>query len=240
MKMTDDPDPNDGLISKKTCRGREKQAPTLWGGLSRIMARILWAVWICLVSLATVCAQDAASGDDPGKGYSIVAYGGRLTSRTFGKTVFNVPGDLDIGYLYALGLNRHLFNWPRHFSWEGELLLAKHREKHPEGSQHYEEYIACILLRYHHFPWNRRLNTTIALGEGLSYTSELSRLETRKTGIETRRLLNYLAFELTVSHPRRPEWSLMYRIHHRSGIFGLMGGLKGVSDYYVLGVRYHF
>jgi hypothetical protein len=48
-------------------------------------------------------------------------------------------------------------------------------------------------------------------------------------------LLNYLALEVGLALPRRPDWSLVYRIHHRSGIFGLMGGLRGVSDYYSVG-----
>ena len=214
--------------------------PTLWKGLSRILSRTVWAMCAFLFPLLSVGADDAPTGDEPKKRYSIVAYGGIYTSRTFGKTVSNPPGDLESGYLYAVGLNRHLFSWPRHFTWEGEVLFAKHYEKSEARSQHFEEYIACILLRYHHLPWDRYVDTTIAFGEGLSYTSERSLLETQTAGKETRRLLNYLAVELTLSHPRHPDWSLVYRIHHRSGIFGLMGGLKGVSDYYNLGIRYHF
>ncbi len=33
---------------------------------------------------------------------------------------------------------------------------------------------------------------------------------------------------------------LIYRIHHRSGVFGLFGGVKGASDFYLLGLRYRF
>lgn len=209
-------------------------------GRSSTPALWLWAWGLILLPSLSVWADDAGNGKVPETRHSIVAYGGILTARTFGKTVFNVPGDLESAYIYALGVNRRLFDWPRHVTWEGEFLFAKHRQTLAGVTQRYEEYIACILLRYHHFPWDRHLNTTVAFGEGFSYTSERSLMETEKASQETRRLLNYLAVEVTLSHPQHPDWSLVYRIHHRSGIFGLMGGLKGVSDFYNLGIRYHF
>ena len=74
----------------------------------------------------------------------------------------------------------------------------------------------------------------------MSYTSKLSQREEQYASGETRKLLNYLSVEVGLALPSLPDWSLVYRIHHRSGIFGLMGGLAGVSDYYTLGVRYRF
>ncbi len=209
-------------------------------GFSRLVLRCFWATCILLFPAPAVWADEAGQGDEGEKLWSIVAYSGIYTSRTFGKAVFNLPGDLENNYLHALGLNRRLARWPRHFTWEGEVLFAKHHGRHEKGRQRYEEYVACLLLRYHRFPWDRYVNTTIALGEGLSYTSKLSLREEQYASGETRKLLNHLAVELGFALPRHPDWSLVYRIHHRSGIYGLMGGLKGVADHYSLGIRYRF
>lgn len=206
----------------------------------RRIAQCFLAMFILLFPVSAPWADGAGKGNEAEKPWSIVAYSGMYTSRTFGKTVFGFPGDLENNYLHALGLNRRLVSRPRHFTWEGEVLFAKHHGRHEKGRQSYEEYVACLLLRYHRFPWDRHVNTTIAFGEGLSYTSELSRREEQYASGETRKLLNYLAVEVGFALPGHPDWSLVYRIHHRSGIFGLMGGLKGVSDYYSLGIRFSF
>jgi len=209
-------------------------------GFSRLSIPWFQALSLFLLQVSVACADGAGEDRDWDKPWSIVAYSGMYTPRTFGETVFRFPGDLEKNYIHAFGLNRRLFRWPKHFTWEGEFLFAVHHGRNETGRQRYEEYAACLLLRYHRFPWDRYLNTTVAFGEGLSYTSELSLREAQAASGETRKLLNYLAVELGFALPRYPDWSLVYRIHHRSGVFGLMGGLAGVSDYYCLGIRYRF
>jgi hypothetical protein len=208
--------------------------------LHRLVLPCLLVVCLPMLAAPACRAHEGRSGEEAERLWSVVAFSGMYTSRTFGNTVFGFPGDLEKNYIHALGLNRRLFTWPRHFTWEGEALFARHHGSHLEGRQRYDEYVACLLLRYARFPWDRYVNTSVAFGEGMSYTSRLSRREAQKASAETRKLLNYLAVEIGFAHPRYPAWSLVYRIHHRSGIFGLMGGLEGVSDYYCLGIRYRF
>ncbi len=107
-------------------------------------------------------------------------------------------------------------------------------------TRHFEEYVLAVLLRYHTFPWDNYVDTSIAIGEGLSLTSKIPERESQRDQSESRHLLNYLAIEFAFSIPKYPKAGMVYRIHHRSGVFGLFGGVKGASDFYMLGLRYNF
>jgi hypothetical protein len=50
--------------------------------------------------------------------------------------------------------------------------------------------------------------------------------------------LNYLGFE--VEALIKPEWSLVGRIHHRSGAYGTYSGVSEGSNAYLVGMRYRF
>ncbi|NKB47568.1 MAG: hypothetical protein GKR77_07255 [Legionellales bacterium] len=93
-----------------------------------------------------------------------------------------------------------------------------------------------------HFPWDRYVITTFAVGEGVSYSSKIPSRELRDTtkAANARRFLNFLMFEATFSLPQYPQWQLIYRIHHRSGVFGLYTpGIVG-STAMGVAVRYWF
>jgi hypothetical protein len=93
-----------------------------------------------------------------------------------------------------------------------------------------------------HFPWDKYIVTTIALGEGISYSSKIPARELRdKTkAANARRFLNYLMFEVTFALPQYPRLEVIYRIHHRSGVFGLY--TRGIVGSTAIGiaVRYRF
>lgn len=142
--------------------------------------------------------------------------------------------------MHGLALSRHLVRFRNDwFSFAVEGMVTHHHGRHKEGSQRYQEYVAAIFLRYDYFPWNTYLHRSIALGEGLSLASKTPEREVQIRG-NSQRLLNYLAFELELTLPRHPRYSLACRLHHRSGVFGLFGNIRGASDYYLLGLRYRF
>jgi hypothetical protein len=73
--------------------------------------------------------------------------------------------------------------------------------------------------------------------EGVSLLSEPSNWEkTERENYAT--FLNYLAFE--VEGLVTPEWSVVGRIHHRSGAYGTYSGVREGSNAYLLGVRHRF
>ncbi len=187
----------------------------------------------------------AAETDETGQSrqenkWSLTLSSGMYTDRTFGKAVFNVPGRLESNYMHSLALAREMGRFWDHFSWELEGMFAKHHGKHKTGRQDYEELVGALLVRYHTFPWDKWLDNTLAFGLGVSATTEIPRRELQTEKGKTQRTLNYLAVELEFTLPRFPDTSLTYRIHHRSGVFGLYGGVEGASDFYLLGLRQRF
>lgn len=195
-----------------------------------------------LLTFSGGAAEAGASGSKNTTGalWAGTLFNGIYTDRTFGKTTFNIPGHFENNYLHALSLSRKIWESDLHFSAELEGMFAKHHGKHQSGYQHYEEYTLAFLLRYHTFPWDDYLDASFAIGEGLSLTSKTPKREVQRDNGKSQRLLNYLSVELTFTLPRYPKTSLIYRIHHRSGVFGLFGGVKGASDFYLLGLRYRF
>ena len=97
-------------------------------------------------------------------------------------------------------------------------------------------------IRWNHFPWNHFIKTSIAIGEGISYATRHPFQEVRdpKKAEEAKTLLNYLMFEVGLSLPKYPQWQVFFRIHHRSGAYGLFcRGLIG-STAIGFGLRYRF
>ena len=80
-------------------------------------------------------------------------------------------------------------------------------------------------------------SVNFAIGEGLSQAFSRPTLEGRATGREPRKFLNYLAFEAEFSHPAMPGLTLVPRLHHRSGIFGLIAPQGTGSNFVGLGLR---
>ncbi len=96
-----------------------------------------------------------------------------------------------------------------------------------------------LLFRWEHFPWDRFIVNTYAIGWGVSYDSRVSTWEQHDSS-NTKRLLDFLAFETTLALPKYPEWQLVLRLHHRSGAFGLYGADNAGSNFLGVGIRYNF
>ncbi len=126
--------------------------------------------------------------------------------------------------------------WDDHGRWEWEVQGVKHW-----GQQTHWELNALIALRWRSFPWNELVPTTFAVGDGLSWASEVPDLELAShTNEGATQLLNYLLLEWTFGLPSVPNWDLSLRVHHRSGIYGLFDGVNGGSNVLALGLRYGF
>lgn len=101
-----------------------------------------------------------------------------------------------------------------------------------------------MVLRWQAFPWNNYVKTSFAVGEGVSYVSHVPIGEIEdpelKPGDVTRKLLNYLMLELTVSIPKHPDVQLVYRLHHRCTAYGMYGNEKQGSTNVGLGLRFLF
>ncbi|MFH2065133.1 MAG: hypothetical protein ABIK15_08040 [Pseudomonadota bacterium] len=137
------------------------------------------------------------------------------------------------------------WDWAEGYSYESQNT----------GFNKHNEFNLLLVLRWHEFPWNRHVKTTFGFGEGLSYATEKPPLEKDPHYIlhpalyenspndepyETSRLLNYLMFDLTFALPDYPQYQVFCRLHHRSGVFGLMNEHTVGSNYLTGGFRYQF
>lgn len=101
------------------------------------------------------------------------------------------------------------------------------------------EFDPYLVFRWANLPWNNRVNTSFAIGEGISYVTSVPAIE-KYDNDNTKRLLNYLMFEATFALPDHPRLQLVARVHHRSGAYGLYGAGNSGSNDIGLGVRYLF
>lgn len=125
------------------------------------------------------------------------------------------------------------------FAWE----LAANMTFQTEPQGNIFELNPMIMLRWKYFPWNQFIITSIALGEGISYATNIPTVEMRfinKNWGEPKNLVNFLAIEITFSLPKYQQWELVGRIHHRSVARGHYNAGNASSNALALGVRYHF
>lgn len=122
----------------------------------------------------------------------------------------------------------HAFHGNR-IELEGQVL------RHFGDQSHWEGTIA-LMFRTGQIPLFGGLSVNLAFGEGLSYASERPRLE-GSFRVEPSRFLNYLAFEAEFSHASLPGVYFVPKIHHRSGVFGLIAERESGSNFIGAGIR---
>lgn len=119
--------------------------------------------------------------------------------------------------------------------WEAELQFGQHW-----GEQDHQEINAALLHRWSDWPWDGLVDTSFALGGGLSWGLDVPALEAAgKPGDNATRTLFYMALEFEAVPRGTRRWSVFGRIHHRSGIFGTFNGVHGGSDHVGIGVRWY-
>lgn len=116
---------------------------------------------------------------------------------------------------------------------EWEALYGDHW-----GTDDFHELGANIYARWNRFPWNQFLRTTFAVGMGPSITSKAAHYEPHN-GTKSRVLLQ-LNFEINIYSPSKPQWALLFRIQHRSGVYKWINDVRGGSNFLTIGVRKNF
>lgn len=172
--------------------------------------------------------------DPPERPWSVMLYSGFGTTSDLGQVLtFNI--DSEDSQFLGVVLNHEIFSFWRYFNFELEGQVLRHF-----GKQDNWEFNGLFLVRFNPFPWDKYLDTSFAVGEGLSYATSTPKIEVEQHSNQTSRFLNYLLLELAFQLPKYPEWALASRIHHRSGIYGTFNGVDGASNFLGLGLRYHF
>jgi hypothetical protein len=181
--------------------------------------------------LVLVCRAAAFAEGEDERAWAITILGSRYS----GSKLLDLPGKVDFKDSYTAGfsLTYQFADWGPHMRWELEGQALKHF-----GEQEHVELVSSINVRWVTFPWNRYLHTSLAFGGGLSLATEVPVLERRDPdNSDAAALLHYLMLEAAVGLPGS-RWSVVARVHHRSGIFGLFS--HSGSNLLAVGVRYRF
>lgn len=165
--------------------------------------------------------------------WALTVYHGQASFTKF-VDLLRFNADFQPYYLTTVTLGREFTRWGKHLAWEWESQVTKH-----SGGQDHLEFGLILVMRWHRFPWDDFVDTTVALGSGPSYALKKPPVEAALHD-NVSKLLNFLTIEFTFSPPRSNRWSAMTRIHHRSGAGGTIHGVSGGSNFVVAGLRRYF
>ena len=202
-----------------------------------ISIRIRWSllsVFALLLSFGPGALADEEQNEDDKKRpkWFLTVYGGAHAQDDIAD-VFSFKAKFeDNDYIAVAALAREFWRYKKFISFEVEGQIGKHF-----NNDTFWEFNGLIIGRWHAFPWNKYVNTSFAVGDGLSYYTEVSKVE-KEDDEDAQRTLNYLMFELALGLPQYPRWDMVLRIHHRSSIFGLYGA--GGSNYVCGGIKFSF
>jgi hypothetical protein len=187
-----------------------------------------------LIGLGSNAQADEDLNEDDKKRpkWFLTVYGGAHAQDDIGD-VFSFKAKFeDNDYIAVAALAREFWHYKKFISFEVEGQIGKHF-----NNDTFWEFNGLIIGRWHAFPWNKYVDTSFAVGDGLSYYTEVSKVE-KEDDEDAQKTLNYLMFELALGLPQYPRWDLVLRIHHRSSIFGLYGA--GGSNYVCGGFKFSF
>lgn len=131
-------------------------------------------------------------------------------------------------YMTTLALAQEISKHTEEFGLEAEGQITWHH-----GHDGPLALNGALIGRFYSLPWVTTLNGSFGLGAGLSHSFGIPQLEFAE---RTSRTLLYLMFEYELGIAKS-QWSALFRVHHRSGVFGLFDNVTGGSDYLCLGMK---
>lgn len=185
---------------------------------------------IMVIALMPAFIAKASAADD----FAVTVYGGRMTDGDFGDALTGQADFID-AYVVVGALS---WTFARYFedalSFELEGQVGKWW-----GDQHNVEFNLPLAIRWSKFPWNRYVSTSLAYGLGPSYATKEPAAEIDEHD-STKKFLVYWFGEIAFGPPDS-NWAGVFRIHHRSGAFGLIADRgEGGSNTLAVGLKYRF
>ena len=185
---------------------------------------------IMVIALMPAFIAKATAGED----FAVTVYGGRMTDGDFGDALTGQADFID-AYVVVGALS---WTFARYFeealSFELEGQVGKWC-----GDQHNVEFNLPLAIRWSKFPWNHYVSTSLAYGLGPSYATKEPAAEIDEHD-STHKFLVYWFGEIALGPPDS-NWAGVFRIHHRSGAFGLIADRgEGGSNTLGVGLKYRF
>ena len=164
--------------------------------------------------------------------YALSIYGGRMTDNSMDDFTDSFQGlDFEESSLLTLALARRIATHSELASLEVEGQVVKHFDQ-----QNHWEFNALLAVRWEAFFWDKYLDTSLAVGIGPSYATDVPEIEVQRSG-ESKRLQVYMMVELEFVLPSYPNVAVITRIHHRSNAFGIVAD-SGSSNALAFGLKF--
>ena len=178
--------------------------------ISGYQVRQFVALLLIIAVMIVFTGKTMAAGD-----FATTVYGGRMTDDNFEEALSGQADFVD-AYVVVGALS---WTFTRFFenalSFELEGQIGKWF-----GDQHNLEFNLPMVMRWSKFPWNNHVSTSLAYGLGPSYASKEPAAEIDRND-STQKFLAYWFAEITFGPPGS-NWAGVFRLHHRSGAFGLI------------------
>ena len=189
---------------------------------------------VIVFCVLTLCPGKRHLAEAYEKKWSVFVYGGQWSDTPIGSILLFQTRFKD-SYVWAAGISRKIIDITDDLLIEAELGTARHT-----GLQHHFELNASFNLRWHNFPWDNVVNTSIAYGLGPSYAARRPPVE-ESSKQRPAHVLVFMPVEITFAPPKQYNlpWEFLVRVHHRSGAYGVVSHGKG-SNFVSAGLRYRF
>ena len=129
--------------------------------------------------------------------WSVSLYGARLSGDTL-IDMIDSSATYDDSYFLPAALSRNIGTLAAYIDFEVEGQVVQHF-----GDQRHQEFNVLIAGRWLPFPWDKYLDTSFAIGNGVSYATKIPEIEAREHK-NTSRFLNYMMYELAFALPDYP------------------------------------
>jgi hypothetical protein len=183
-------------------------------------------VLACVMLMAAVCQADR---------WFVSLYGGKFSDNAL-LDILRFQTNLMDSYVYGFSVGKQIGQYKDKLGYELEGQVAVH-----SGRQSHQEINGAFTVRWLPFPWDRYLDTSIAFGNGLSYATAEPPLEIQDSNDNrSSHWLYFILVELAFNLPGNKQWELFTRVHHRSGVFGLIHEVDSGSNFIGIGIRYRF
>lgn len=208
-----------------------------WKKISKYIS-VSCKYFILKVVLFLISFSTAAHGQSDHKKNSITAYYGVGTNANI-EEIPTFSFEKRDAYFAGLTFAGNFYETKKIFGLALEYELGIYDHFGDFGN--HQEGTISIVARFNDLLPKNFFIKSFAIGEGLSLASQDPRFESHlHDSNRANDLLNYLSFELVFKLPQLQDTKFIYRLHHRSGVYGLFDGINGGSNYLSFGVRKKF
>jgi len=187
----------------------------------------------CILVALIVYLLGVTPGVTLAQDFALAIYGGRLTREKWEGALSPDADFADATIVVGAA------SWTAFRFFDGKLSCELEAQvgKYFGDQDHWEFNLPILGFRWHRFPWDDHLATSLAWGIGPSYATRVPEIEL-ETNDDSSRWLIYWFGELTLGTPTA-NWEVLMRLHHRSDGFGTVAD-DGGSNAVCVGIRYHY